>query len=157
MEQVTLVEAMRQIPCGLFVMGAAHDGRRSGVLAQWVQQCSVEPRLVVLALPKGMPIEPLIRDSRWFTLCQIGADDRFLHRKFAVPHERGDDPFVAIETEEAPSGAPIIGRALSWLDCELVRHVDLESDHRLYVGQAHHGGMLNAAPPAVVFGGLGAA
>ncbi len=98
-----------------------------------------------------------MRDSRSFTLCQIAADDRFLHRKFANVPDRADDPFVSIETRSAPSGAPIISRAMSYLDCQMVRHVDLECDYRLFVGQVVNASLLNDSPPAVIFGDYGAA
>ena len=50
--------------------------------------------MLTIALPKGTPVEPLIRDSRAFALCQIGADDVFLQRKFAAMPDRNDDPFA---------------------------------------------------------------
>jgi flavin reductase (DIM6/NTAB) family NADH-FMN oxidoreductase RutF len=151
-----IVAALLQIPCGLFVLTAAHEGVRSGVLTKWVQPCSIEPRLIMLAVAGGSPVEPLIRDSRTFALCQISEGDRLLHRRFLAPPERGEDPFVTLPTHCAPSGSPIIDRALSYLDCEVVRHVDLDTDHRLYVGQVHHGGVLKRdARPAVEVGGNG--
>ena len=45
----------------------------------------------------------------------------------------------------APSGSPILCRALSWLDCVVVRHIDLESDCGLYVGEVRAGGTDTAA------------
>jgi flavin reductase (DIM6/NTAB) family NADH-FMN oxidoreductase RutF len=155
-EGSNIAAALRQIPCGLFVLTAAHDGVRSGVLTRWVQPCSVEPRLIMVAVAGGSPVEPLIRDSRTFALCQISAGDRLLHRRFLTPPDRGEDPFVTLPTHCAPSGSPIIDRALAYLDCEVVRHVDLDADHRLYVGQVHHGAVLkHDACPAVEIGGNG--
>jgi len=151
-----IAAAVLQIPCGLFVLTAAHDGLRSGVLTKWVQPCSIVPRQVMVAIAKGLPVEPLIRDSRCFALCQISAGDRLLHRRFLDPPDRGEDPFVTLPTHCAPSGLPIIDRALAYLDCEVVRHVDLDTDHRLYVGQVHHGAVLkHGAQPAIEVGGNG--
>lgn len=132
---------VRQIPCALFILTTAADDRRSGVLARWVQRCAVDPPMVMVAIPKGQPVEPLILDSRRFALCRIAPDDRYLVRKFTMPPQRGEDPFVAISTMHTTSGAPIIDRAVSWMDCEVVRHVELESDHRVYVGQVLAAGM----------------
>lgn len=164
--------AMAQIPAGMFVLTASHEGLRAAVPVKWVQQCSDQPPMVMVALNKGQAVEPLIRDSRSFALCQIAADDRFLMRKFSggssngapsVPHNgatlsNGDeahpdhDPLVSLMTRTAPSGAPILDRAMSFLDCEVVRHIELDSDYRIYVGQAHWGGLLNRSNPAVCFG-----
>ncbi len=139
-----LSRVLIQIPSGLFILTSAHDGARTGVLIEWVQQCSVHPPMVMAALSTTLPVVPLIRDSRGFALCQISSDDRFLRKKFARIHEPGEDPFAAIETMNGPSGSPIIARAMSYLDCELVRHIDLESDHGLYVGVVSRAGILRS-------------
>jgi len=154
-EDNDLINAFDQIPCGLFLLTSAYEGFRSCVLARWVQQCSLNPPLVMVALPKGSPVEPLIRDSHCFALCQIPDRDRFLARKFSIMPERSEDPFDTLATSCAPSGSPVVQRALSYLDCEVVRHVELESDCRLYVGEVRHGAMLNSGRPVIHLGGNG--
>ena len=151
-----LPRALGHIPSGLFLLTSGYDGNRSGVLVNWVQQCASRPPMVIVAMAKGLPVEPLIRDSRAFALCQIAEDDRLLLRKFAQPPNTNEDPFVSIPIIDAPSGSPIVKRAVAYLDCELVRHIDLETDHALYVGQVHQGGILNEGRPAMYIhdGGL---
>ncbi len=147
-----LSQAIGQIPSGLFILTAAYNGSRSGVLVTWVQQCATHPPLVMAAVSTTMPVVPLIRDSRSFALCQVGAEDRLLAHRFnggAVDHE---DPFLSLPVTESPNGAPILQNALSWLDCEVIRHIDLESDYGLYVGRILHGGMLNGGKPAIRMG-----
>jgi flavin reductase (DIM6/NTAB) family NADH-FMN oxidoreductase RutF len=144
--------ALGQIPGGLFILTSAFETRRGGVPVRWVQQCSAAPPMVTVALYKGQPVEMLIRDSHFFALCQVGAEDRFLLHKFNGHRDNGDDPLLPLMTRAAPSGCPIIGRALSYLDCEVVRHVELDCDYRIYVGQVHSGGVLNNGAPAVHFG-----
>lgn len=138
------------IPHGLFIMASSYEDQCSAVLVPWVQRCSDEPLMVVISLRRGHRVEPLIRDSRCFTLCQISEDDRFLQRKFANGCG-GDDEFVGLGTRTAPSGAPILDHAMCYLDCELVRNVELDSPFRLYVGQVHHTQMLCDASPAIFY------
>lgn len=141
---------MERIPCGLFILASAYEDQRTGVLTRWVQPCSFEPPLIMIAVPKGMPVEPLIRDSRHFSLCLISDQDRLLERKFSHPPDRGDDPFVALPARMTPNGMPILERTLGWMECEVVRHIDLEADHRLYVGQILHASLQDSAGyPAV--------
>ena len=149
---VSISAALDQIPTGMYIMTAACDGLSSGVLVRWVQRCCIAPPLLMIALRKGMPIEPIIRDSRTFALCQIDEKDRFLQRKFATPPDRTDDPFVCLPTHAAPGGSPVIERAMSYVECELARNVELDCDHRIYVGQVHHGRCLHEARPAIRFG-----
>jgi len=153
MEQLEAVtESIEQVPCGVFLLTSTFENHRSGVLTRWVQRCSVKPHMITIALPKGLPVEPLIRDSRAFALCQIGADDILLRRKFAIIPDRNDDPFVTISTFNAPSGSPIVERAMSYLDCELVSHIEFDSEYRLYVGLVKHAALLNRATPAIYYG-----
>jgi flavin reductase (DIM6/NTAB) family NADH-FMN oxidoreductase RutF len=144
-----IAAAVAKIPRGLFVMTSAFEHSRSGVLVKWVQRCSSDPPLIIVAVPKGQPVEPLIRDSRSFALCQIAEDDAYLFRKFAQTHDRADDPFVALDMRCGTMGAPIIERAMSYLDCEVVRHLELDADHRLYIGQVITGGILHHGKPAI--------
>jgi len=148
----SLIQAIEQIPSGLFLVTAAHEGRRSGVLTRWIQRCSNNPPMVTIAMPKGMPVEPLIRDSRCFAICQISADDVLLQRKFAQIPDRGDDPFDSLTVDVAPSGAPIVKRAMSYLDCELITHLEFDSEFRLYIGLVHHAVLLSDATPAIYYG-----
>jgi flavin reductase (DIM6/NTAB) family NADH-FMN oxidoreductase RutF len=147
--------AFDQIPCGHFLLTAAWEGRRSGILARWVQQCSDDPRHVMVAVAKAMPVEPLIRDSHCFALCQLAHEDRFLHRKFATPPTRSEDPFDSIDILTAPTGSPIVKRAMCYLDCEVTRLVELNENHWLYVGLVRSGGMLNTGKPAIHLGSNG--
>ena len=151
--ETDLSKALGQIPCGLFILTAAYDGARSGILVEWVQQCATRPPMIMAAVSTAMPVVPLIRDNHSFALCQISASDRFLVRKFASPPSHGEDPFDGLSTRSAPSGSPIIDRALCYLDCEVVRHIDLETDHGLYVGLVRCGEVLNGGSPAILVGG----
>ena len=144
--------AVSQIPGGLFVLTSHYEDRHAAVPVKWVQPCSDNPYMVMVALAKGQSVEPMIRDSRCFALCQISADDRFLMRKFAPGCSNGDDPLVSMMTKAAPSGSPILDRALSFLDCEIIRHIELDCDYRIYVAQVHSGAVLNPSTPAVCFG-----
>jgi flavin reductase (DIM6/NTAB) family NADH-FMN oxidoreductase RutF len=150
-----LLEALRLIPCGVFILTAAHDHSRGAALVRWVQACSINPPMVLVAMPLGQAVEPLVRDSRSFALCQVGAGDRFLPRKLSHRVVPGEDPLVSILTTKAPSGSPIIDRALSYLDCELVRHLDIEGDCGLFIGLVRGGSVLHTEEPAVRYGSNG--
>ena len=126
---------LSQLPVGHYVVAAADDDRRSGILTPWVQRCANEPPLVVLAMPSGMPVEPLIHNRRAFGLCQVVAGDRLIQRSFTPPIDINHDPFDLLSRRCGPLGSPIIDRAITAMECELVRTIDLDADHRLYVGR----------------------
>jgi len=150
-----LQAALRQIPCGIFILSAAADGHRGAVMTRWVQPCSLEPPLLMTSVPTGLAIEPLIRNSRAFAIGQIADSDRLLRRRFAAPFDRSEDPFITIPHWTTPNGAPVPERVHAWFECELIRHVDLDSDHRLLVGRILSGGIHRAEEaPAIEVGGV---
>lgn len=151
--------AVELIPTGAFVLTSAYGETRAGVIVRWVQRVSSAPHLVVVAIEKGQPLSPIIRDSRRFALCQLAAEDRVLHRIFEP--ERADaprppqgsrfdpvDPFLGLPTRMTATGVPILLKSLAWLECELTRHLDVEGNCELYIGLVHDGGVLRAPDAA---------
>lgn len=136
-------DILKNIPCSRFIMTAASDGLRAGILTRWVQICSFHPPQIMVSLPTGTAIEPLVRNSRAFAICQLASDERSLIRRFDPCQNRNDDIFLTLPCRQAPSGAPVLENAISCLDCELIRHVDLDADHRLFVGRIHHGKLMD--------------
>jgi flavin reductase (DIM6/NTAB) family NADH-FMN oxidoreductase RutF len=131
-----LSNALAHMPTTTYVLTSAYDGERAGVLVEWVAPAANEPLLVSVSVLKGHSIEPLIRDSRAFALCRVDPADRLILKKFAVrcaPDERSD-PFDSMPVRTLKTGSPVIERSAVALDCEVVRHFDLEADHELYVG-----------------------
>jgi len=141
-----------------FVMTSRHEQSRLGVVVRRVMVCADAPISVCVALTKGHPISPLIRDSHAFALCAMGDDDRLLSRKFEwsradatgpnapglgsgqgvfAPSKMGDpasDPFIALDVDALETGSPIIKRCGWALDCRVLMHLDFETDHELYIG-----------------------
>ena len=127
------------------VMTATHEGVRAGVVVRSCLPCADEPVLLAVAIRKGHRIDPLVRDSRSFVLCVLRADDRVSVRRFADLGDESEggadepghfvDQFDAVRTTRLFSAAPVLVGCAAAIDCEVVRHVDLDADHALYVGQ----------------------
>lgn len=129
--------AMAMVPTATFLMTSAFEGKRAGMLVRSVQPCGQSPPLLCVACRKGHPIEPLIRDSHAFALCVIDPSDRLVLRKFddALPPDVAGDPFDSMGAERLTTGAPVIRRAIAAMDCLVTRHVDIEADYELFIGQ----------------------
>ena len=121
---------------------------RGGALVRWVQQVASQPPMLVIAIEKGQPLSPIIRDSRGFALCLIAANDPVCTRLFRQIPEHTQDPMISIPCMKTPSGAPVPLRATAWFDCEIVRHFDIEADHEVYIGCIHHAGRNAVLPKA---------
>jgi flavin reductase (DIM6/NTAB) family NADH-FMN oxidoreductase RutF len=120
---------------GRFALMAEHAGRRAGVLVRSVQWCADEPPLIAVAVRSGHWIDPLVRDSHVFAICRVKPAERLLMRKLAECTRPSDgDPFACLPSERLATGAPVLSRSELSLDCEVVRHFDLEADHELFIG-----------------------
>jgi flavin reductase (DIM6/NTAB) family NADH-FMN oxidoreductase RutF len=137
-------QALDRIPSSDFLLTAGLGDCRGGLIARWVQQVSAAPPMVLVAIEKGQPLSPIIRDARFFGLCEPRADDRLIRKTFAEnpdePRPEGD-PFVGMPLHVTSHGVPIPRRSASWLECELVRHLDVEGSCELYVGLVHAAGV----------------
>lgn len=149
-QRAAMSSALGAIPSGLFVLTAAHEDRRLGMLVGWVQQVCFEPAMVSISIEKGTPIMPLISESRQFALCQLGKDDGRHVRKFGGQTDLGDDPFLGQPLiKPVLPKLPIIASSKSYLECELVCHMDVEGDHDVFVGTIRGAGFEPTFEPMV--------
>lgn len=121
------------LPTMTCALTSAYEQRRGGVLVRRAMQCADEPVCIAVAVPTGHRIATLIRDSHTFALCLLDRSNRLLMRKFDGRED--GDPFDTIETVRLVTNSPIPVRAHAAIDCEVVRHYDLEADHEIYIGQ----------------------
>lgn len=119
-----------------WLLTAAFGHRRQGLIVDAVTHCGLEPPLICVAATKGHPIEPLIRDSHRFAVCLLDPADRVLHRRFqsARTPEEFDDPFEGLAVHRLVTGAPVLASSVTAFDCDIHRHLDIDSDRQLYVG-----------------------
>jgi flavin reductase (DIM6/NTAB) family NADH-FMN oxidoreductase RutF len=132
---------LAMIPQSIYIMTAAHENRTASLMVSWVQQASFEPPMVVVALRKGRAIVPLIHSSHSFALNQVAAEDKLLLRKYSGQYGI-EDPLQTLEVLRKATGSPILARCATYMDCELVRHLDVEGDHDIYVGLVRDAGVL---------------
>lgn len=137
-----ITRAVQVLPEGLYLMTSAFDGERAGMLVHSVMRASVAPPLIVVAARKGHAIDPIIRDSRCFAVGLVDPGDKLIRKRFRFAESavsaRGDsdapDPFDPFPDRTLITGSPILDRCRVWMDCQIVRHVDLEADYELFVG-----------------------
>ena len=139
--------ALGRIPSGLFVLTAKNEHLRTGMLASWVQQVSFKPPMVSVAVAKGRYIMPLISESRRFGLCQLPQGEKIIMRKFASSGSPTDDPFLGFEMiNDTVTNVPILANVLSYLECDLTCHMDVEGDHDIFIGTICGGDLFNGDP-----------
>ncbi len=137
-----LGEAFSCLPEGVFLMTSRYEDDRAGVLVHAVLQACESPPMIVVAARKGHAIDPIIRDARCFAIGMVKPDDKLILKRFrfadtaASPRAESDraDVFDPFPDQKLVTGAPILERCPVWFDCQIARHVDLESEYELFVG-----------------------
>ena len=130
-------EACDGLPTNLYLLSASYEGDRTGTLVSGVQRCATEPLLLSVPVRRGHRINPVIRDSRCFAVCSIEAGDRAMRRRFEQQPsaEEYHDPFDAVPVLTLDSDSPILRSSALAFDCQVVRHVDMDADHEMYIGR----------------------
>jgi flavin reductase (DIM6/NTAB) family NADH-FMN oxidoreductase RutF len=139
-----MLQALATVPAAQFLITTAFGDIRDGRIIERVQQCGTQPPMLLVAMEKGHPLSPLIRDSRTFAISLLDPSERSLQRVFGPERRIGDDPFLTYPHDVGTLGAPIVKRAVAWFDCEVVRHLDMETNFELYIGVVHAAGPGNA-------------
>jgi flavin reductase (DIM6/NTAB) family NADH-FMN oxidoreductase RutF len=137
MSEETTAKLLGKVPSGLFIVSAAHNGKRAAYLASFVQQASFKPLIFSVAChPDRYPYQ-LISSSKRFALNVIPEGDQILLKAFAKGHGPETDPFAAI-AHDTLDGLPILKDAIGAATFELISE-SKPGDHVLLFGQAREG------------------
>ena len=127
-------EALKAFPRGNYLVTASSEGRSNGVLAEFVMQGGHTPPTIVMSTRKGQILSPLIRDSRRFAVAIVDRRARAQVRRFVNASVDSINPFIGLQVEQTPGDIPVLQDSIAWFECELARHIDIDSDCELYVG-----------------------
>jgi flavin reductase (DIM6/NTAB) family NADH-FMN oxidoreductase RutF len=145
------------MPTGLYVVGST-DGEQDNLMtANLVVQVATDPKLVAVALDVTSVTLGLVREGGCFALSLLAREDRAVVRRFVKPvpaatvvRSGGAPVEMAGEPVEVHvTGAPVLARAVAWLDCE-VRHRLVLGSHELVIGEVVAVGGPSGDPPPVL-------
>jgi flavin reductase (DIM6/NTAB) family NADH-FMN oxidoreductase RutF len=145
------------MPSGLYVVGSAAGRRANLMTANLAIQVAVSPKLVGVAIDTSSLTHELVTAGGSFTLSFLAREDRSVVRHFVKPvpedhivrHGAEVVSMAGEAVEVHATGAPVLSRAVAWLDCATRRRVDLGS-HDLFVGEVVAvGGPEGDVPPVL--------
>ncbi|MFC5751307.1 flavin reductase [Actinomadura rugatobispora] len=128
----TFRAVLGQWPTGVAVVTTTAGDRWHGMTASSFSSVSLDPPLVLVCLARGIHTHELIERSGVFAVSFLGKDQTGIGHRFAG-RDRGDR-FAGQPWTAAPTGAPVLGGALAWLDCR-VAHAYPGGDHTIFVGE----------------------
>ena len=124
--------------CAHFATGVAilttrsAEGEPHGLTINSFTSLSLEPPLVMAAVAHSSAQLQAFETSSSFAINILSEEQQDLSRRFAkVPEER----FNGIAWRVGASGAPLIDRTITSIECRTVHRIDV-GDHRVLIGEA---------------------
>ena len=115
----------------IWIVTAADGERRSGLVATWVNQCSLDPQEPCAGrLGANHFTTALVDASKAFCLHLIASSQLDVAWRFGLSLGRDGDKFAGLETQVAGSGSPLLADCLAWLDCRTIARYD--TGERIY-------------------------
>jgi flavin reductase (DIM6/NTAB) family NADH-FMN oxidoreductase RutF len=131
--KLKLTPVLGRIPSGVFILVAGYgDGRRTGLLASWIQQASFEPPQVTVAVNKSRYLIDWLKPGTAVTLNQISKGENSLFRHFAKGFDRDTDAFVGIDLVHGPSGLPLLKAAMASMEGIVTSQMEA-ADHVIFL------------------------
>jgi 3-hydroxy-9,10-secoandrosta-1,3,5(10)-triene-9,17-dione monooxygenase reductase component len=117
---------------GVTVIAAVDaDQEPIGFACQSFAALSLDPPLVLFCPAKTSHTWPLIEDAGAFCVNVLSHEQRDASMVFG---RSGSDKFAAVDWRPAPSGAPVLVGALTWIDCTIESIFD-GGDHYIVTGR----------------------
>jgi 3-hydroxy-9,10-secoandrosta-1,3,5(10)-triene-9,17-dione monooxygenase reductase component len=121
-----------------------HDGAApAGFACQSFAALSLDPPLVLFCVARTSRTWPVLAESGSFAVNVLAEHQREVSAVFGA---RGADKFASVPWRPAPSGAPLLDGALTWVDCTL-EAVHTAGDHLVVVGRVIELGETSDARP----------
>jgi 3-hydroxy-9,10-secoandrosta-1,3,5(10)-triene-9,17-dione monooxygenase reductase component len=102
-----------------------------GFACQSFAALSLDPPLALFCVARTSHTWPILAATGRFAVNVLAEHQRDLSATFGA---RGDDKFATVAWHPAPSGAPLIHGALTWIDCAL-EAVHPAGDHHVVIGR----------------------
>lgn len=113
------------------VTAVGAEGEPSGLTATAVCSVSLDPPLLLACIDRASNTHLAIEASGCYAVNLLSADHEELAVRFAG---NGSDKFRGLTLDEAATGSPVVGEALGFLDCTVVRDVPA-GDHTVFIGR----------------------
>jgi flavin reductase (DIM6/NTAB) family NADH-FMN oxidoreductase RutF len=124
----------------VWIVTAAHAGRRAGLVATFVSPASIVPEMprIIAGIAKTHETWKLIEESGAFAVHLVDESQIDLVWRFGLQSSRDTDKFAGLELQTAVTGSPILRDALAWLDCRVETRLDT-GDRTVYLSEVCDG------------------
>jgi flavin reductase (DIM6/NTAB) family NADH-FMN oxidoreductase RutF/DNA-binding FadR family transcriptional regulator len=137
---------------GVTVITALHDGQPFGTTASAVSSLSLEPPMVLICLNKTSSTGQAVSGSGRFAVNILGEDQADEAMRFAT--KDASEKFKGVAIVDGEWGEPLLGEALSILECRVVEEVT-GGTHSVFLAEVDRASARAGTPLAYFRGQFG--
>jgi flavin reductase (DIM6/NTAB) family NADH-FMN oxidoreductase RutF len=144
---VSVTDVFAQLDRELWLLTAAADGRRGGLIATFVNQASIVSELprVVVGLANQHHTTGLVELAGAFALHLLAEEQLDWVWRFGLLSGRDLDKLADVPVREGVTGAPIVLGAPAFLECSVEARWDV-GDRTLYLAEVLAGEIVRPGP-----------
>lgn len=148
MQLTEINQLLKAVDREVWVVTAASEGQRGGLLATFVSSISIVPSLprLAVALSKQHHTWGLVQASKAFAVHLLTAEQIDLAWHFGMQSGRTVDKFQSVIWTPGITGSPILSVAEGWLECRVESRLDT-GDRTLYLAEVVDGGFRHQFSP----------
>ena len=124
-------QALSHFASGVTVVTTEHEGKPYGMTVASFASLSLHPPLVLICIEKAVKTHDAIAAAGKFGVSILTKDQAGVSNRFA---SKSDDKFSGVELVAGSNGVPLIGGALTTLECNVTQQLP-GGDHSIFVGE----------------------
>jgi flavin reductase (DIM6/NTAB) family NADH-FMN oxidoreductase RutF len=134
--------AMSHFASGVTVVTTEHDGKLFGMTVASFASLSLHPPLVLICIEKSVKTHDAIAAAGRFGVSILSSGQGEISSRFA---SRVDDKFSGIDVRRGSLGVPLIGGALTTMECSVYDQLP-GGDHTIFIGEVVDARTIEGAP-----------
>jgi flavin reductase (DIM6/NTAB) family NADH-FMN oxidoreductase RutF len=142
MDEAAFKYAMSHFASGVTVVTTELDGKPFGMTVASFASLSLHPPLVLICIEKTVKTHDAIAGSGKFGVSILRSDQQEISSRFA---SRAEDKFAGIEVRRGTLEVPLIGGALTTLECRVTNQLP-GGDHSIFVGEVIDAQTIDGTP-----------
>jgi flavin reductase (DIM6/NTAB) family NADH-FMN oxidoreductase RutF len=133
--ETKISQVLAKLEYGIYVVTMGKGSEGNAFTASWVTQVSSEPPMVIVAINDSHQSARLLANLDSFAVNILPEGQEAVAKSYYGPAESGYRKLNAAPLKVAPvSGCPVIGGAVGFLDCKIVRRVPA-GNHTVFFGE----------------------
>jgi len=120
-----LKQAMRAWVTGVVIVTGNHAGQTHGMTANSFNAIALDPPTIIIALQNHSRTREIVQNGGAFGVSILESKQVAIAQRFAGQIETEKPRFEGIDTFTLTTGVPLISNARAFLDCKVVRTIEV--------------------------------